>query len=45
MRAIHKIFSSARELTDYLNVAGITKDQIVTVIYKEGEFVLIYYAK
>lgn len=45
MTAVHKIFNSARELTDYLNVAGIAKENIVTVVYKNDEFVLIYYLK
>ena len=45
MIAVHKIFNSARELTDYLNVADIAKENIVTVVYKNDEFVLIYYLK
>lgn len=45
MTAVHKIFNSARELTDYLNVAGVAKENIVTVVYKNDEFVLIYYLK
>lgn len=45
MRAVHKIFNDARELTDFLNVAGVGRADIVSIIYKEGEFVLFYYTR
>lgn len=45
MKAINKIFNTARELTEFLNAAGVAKENIATIIYKDGEFILIYYSK
>lgn len=34
---------TAREVKNYVNDNNISKDDIVTIIYREGQFLIFYY--